>query len=172
MEIKDLAHQIARVQGELGEAEVGKADLEYRLSEAASSVLRNLDYTALGSNEATRKMGLEQKLRDDPTWAALSVSLHEAKLRVMRLASELERLKELRRGEEWAIRAQLVAQDDGLHDREPGSDPALDERMIDDRVKRVVQYRPRKRQFKEVPVPTVDELWPENQLSSPRPLPF
>lgn len=131
--LKKISEQIAYKRTELTSARIGLADLRYRLHEVETGLLRGVAYSELGKNEQERKLALDQLLRSDDEWKAHHLACHEAELRALELEGELESLGDIRRGEEWAIRAALA--DLPSHDAPPGSDRAVfDERATELRV--------------------------------------
>jgi hypothetical protein len=106
--MRELARQIGDKRLMVSDSARAVKALEYTLEERQIDVLGATDYKALGSNEAERKVKQEALLRQDPQWKATHDALHSERSLFMKLEGELKALEDVRRGEEWLIRAALA----------------------------------------------------------------
>lgn len=121
--MRAIAKQVADKRLQVSRSAVTVKTLEHQLEERQIAVLSQVNYSELGKNESERKLRQEVLLREDAEWKALYDALHIERLNLARLEDELESLRDLRRGEEWLVRAALA-----------GLDVPTDGRRVDDAI--------------------------------------
>ncbi len=102
--IRELAQDIAEATARLTQARVEQMELKYQCELAERDTLHGIDYKGLGSNEAERKLRMEELLANSSNLQQLREMLHQNAKEVLLLEGKLEEVVALRRGEEWAGR--------------------------------------------------------------------
>jgi hypothetical protein len=128
-DLRELGTRLAGLQTLRGELLVDRTGLKQRLSEIELDVLQG---GVEGKNEEIRKLTRANMLLANSEWRDTDESLRNTETMLIAIEAQIAHFSELRRAEEWLIRAALAGLP--LFSDEPLSDGVFEDRAIEKRI--------------------------------------